>query len=398
MPEDSPDMGTDFTEVARPSDSRSESGDLADRFGLWLTGIVGADARPEVGETSVPTAAGMSSDTVMVDAAWTSDGTRNNHRLVLRMAPGEDAMPVFPSYDLALQAAVMRAVRERTAVPVPRVYRYESSVEPLGREFLVMERVDGDIPPDVMPYNFGSWVSEASPEQRLRLQESSVEVLAQLHAMADPEEVLCAAAGPAEVAAPVVPADAGGALREHLQGQRRYYEWASDGGPRSPLIERAFDVLESTSPAVAGPPVLCWGDSRIGNIVFRDFRPAGVLDWEMAALGPREMDLGWTIFLHRFFEDLAAQAGLPGLPEMLRRSDVVAQYERSTGHTVRDLEWFVTYAALRQAVIMYRIQRRTIAFGQAEQPGDPDSMIMHRKGLEEMLDGVYWPALAEAGL
>ncbi|GAA4806648.1 phosphotransferase family protein [Tomitella cavernea] len=392
MPDGSSDTRTDFTEVARPSDSRSDAADLAGRFRRWLVGAVGADARPEVGETAVPTAAGMSSDTVLIDATWTAEGARNLHRLVLRMAPGEDAMPVFPSYDLGLQAAVMRAVGERTAVPVPRVHWHEPSAEPLGREFLVMDRVDGDIPPDVMPYNFGSWVSEASPEHRRRLQESSIDVLARLHAMAEPERLLNGSAGRSAVPAP---ADAVGALRAHLDGQRRYYEWASEGGPRSPLIERALELLGSTVPGVAGPAVLCWGDARIGNIVYRDFRPAGVLDWEMAALGPREMDLGWMIFLHRFFEDLAAAAGLPGLPGMLRRADVADHYVRCTGHAVRNLEWFVTYAALRQAVIMYRIQRRTIAFGQAEQPADPDDMIMHRASLEEMLDGSYWPARAE---
>ena len=31
--------------------------------------------------------------------------------------------------------------------------------------------------------------------------------------------------------------------------------------------------------------------ARIGNVMYKDFEPVGVLDWEMAALGPREMDI-----------------------------------------------------------------------------------------------------------
>ena len=43
-----------------------------------------------------------------------------------------------------------------------------------------------------------------------------------------------------------------------------------------------------------GPDVLSWGDARIGNIIYAGFEPAAVLDWEMAALGPRELDVSWN--------------------------------------------------------------------------------------------------------
>jgi len=31
-----------------------------------------------------------------------------------------------------------------------------------------------------------------------------------------------------------------------------------------------------------------------------------VLDWEMAALAPRELDVSWFVFLHRFFQEITA--------------------------------------------------------------------------------------------
>ena len=85
------------------------------------------------------------------------------------------------------------------------------------------------------------------------------------------------------------------------------------------------------------------------------------------------------IFQHRFFEDLAAMAGLPGMPDFLRREDVADAYRSLSGHQVVDLDFYILYAALRHAVIMFRVQSRAVAFGQAEFPDNPDEMILHHK-------------------
>ena len=39
---------------------------------------------------------------------------------------------------------------------------------------------------------------------------------------------------------------------------------------------------------------------------------------------------------------------------------------------------------------MFRITRRSIRFGEAEMPDDPDHAILHHAHLARMLDGVYW--------
>ena len=68
------------------------------------------------------------------------------------------------------QAATMRAVRAHCpAVPVPEVLWDEPDPGVLGAAFFVMERIDGVVPPDILPYNFVSWVTEASDEERARL-------------------------------------------------------------------------------------------------------------------------------------------------------------------------------------------------------------------------------------
>jgi len=110
----------------------------------------------------------------------------------------------------------------------------------------------------------------------------------------------------------------------------------------------------------------------------------------MASLGPREMDLGWFVFLHVFFEDLAHQFNLPGLPDFLRPADVTATYEQASGHRVRDLQFYECYAALRHATIMTRTHARRVHFGEAEWPADVDEPIMHRGVLDRMLSGSWW--------
>ncbi|TQF69150.1 phosphotransferase family protein [Rhodococcus spelaei] len=391
-------------EIARPTDSKRDPEQLRHALQVWLAGRLHDGADPTVSGVRLPDANGISSETILFDATWTEsaedalpgaepaqrtestaeDGRRRAHELVARVEPTAVSMPVFPSYDMDTQFAVMKGVGELSDVPVPTAYWSESDPTALGAPFFVMERIEGTVPPDVMPYNFGSWVSEATPEQRRTLQDASVDVLARLHAVPDPQQhfgfLRLHDAGPS----------AEQSLRAHLARQRGFYEWAAADGPRSPLIERCLDRLEATVPADDSPAVLCWGDSRIGNIMYRDFEPVAVLDWEMAALGPREMDLAWMIFLHRFFEDLATLAGLPGLPDFMRREDMAARYTELTGHKCENLDYYSLYAALRHATIMFRVQARAIAFGQAQQPADPDDMILHRPTLEAMLDGTYW--------
>ncbi|MGW4480541.1 phosphotransferase family protein [Rhodococcus triatomae] len=387
----SPPSRQDFAELARPGESRTDPEQLRHRLRHWLASVLGPGAAPEVTAVEVPAANGMSNETILFDATWTESGGRAGHRLVARLEPAASAVPLFPVYDLDRQYRVMRAVAEHSPVPVPAVHWSERSPEALGGAFFVMERLDGDVPPDVLPYTFGSWLTEASPADRRRLQDASVQVLADLHAIPEPEQRF-AALRPTDIDE-AIPLDAATALRAHIRDQRRYYEWAAADGPRSPLIERALDRVEANIPAAAGPAVLCWGDARIGNIMYRQFEPVAVLDWEMATLGPRELDLGWMIYLHRFFEDLATLAGLPGLPDFLSPTDVTATYRDRTGHSAQDLEFHTLYAALRHAIVMFRVQCRAIAFGQAPEPADPDDMILHRAALAAMLDGTYWPGI-----
>jgi aminoglycoside phosphotransferase (APT) family kinase protein len=179
-------------------------------------------------------------------------------------------------------------------------------------------------------------------------------------------------------------------LRQHVAHTRAWYEWVADDSGRSAVIDRAFAWLDEHWPAQEGEAVVSWGDSRVGNILYRDFAPAAVLDWEMAGLGPRELDIAWLIYSQSVFQDIAGSLGLPGLPDFLRPDDVFTEYERRTGHAPRDLDFFGTYAALQWAIVFVRTARRSVHFGEREMPDDLDDVIVNRDGLDAMLAGTYW--------
>ncbi|MFI6149568.1 phosphotransferase family protein [Streptomyces sp. NPDC051109] len=360
----------------RPRTSTREPGELGRRLAAWLDGrLPGA----KVTNVAVPASNGMSSETLLFDIEHPDTPVRG---CALRLAADPAAYTVFPTYDMPRQHRVMSLVAAHTDLPVPRVLWLEQDPEPLGAPFFVMARAEGRVPPDVMPYTYeGNWLHAATGSERAALQEASVSLLARLHDQF-----------PAKEAEFLLPEGAGSPLRRHVDAQRAYYAWVVDGLAPSPLLERAFERLEELWPEDEGPAVLNWGDARIGNVVYRadGFEPVAVLDWEMAAYAPREVDLGWTVYLHRFFQDLTVSFGQPGLPDFLRRDDIERRYAELTGHTPRDMEFHTLYAALRHGIVMLRIAYRQAHFGEVEVPADPDGLILHHATLRAMVRGTYW--------
>ena len=319
---------------------------------------------------------GMSSESLLFDA--TVGGV--TEQFVARLAPQPQVIPVFETYDIGMQARVMQLVGERTSVPVPEVVAVELDTSVLDVPFLVMRRLFGEAPSDVPPYVFDGPILAMTDDERAEMQLHAVRTLAELHTITVDN---------ADLAFLERRSYGADALDQHLGHERHYYEWAREG-KRFPLIERTFDWLEANRPTLAGPTVLNWGDARLGNMMFEGTTPSAVLDWEMAAVGPAEVDLAWMIFLHAFFQNMAVTYGFPGLPEFMRRDAIAAQYSELTGRPVEALEWFEVFAALRFATISTRTTLRSIMYGQMEQPEDLDDLIMFRPLLEQMLDGTYW--------
>jgi aminoglycoside phosphotransferase (APT) family kinase protein len=342
-----------------------------------LAGHLLGTSNHRVSELMGTTSTGMSSETLLFDATWDGPGGSRTERLVARVAPDAQDVPVFPSYDLPGQFRAIKTVAELTDVPVPPPWWCEPDPSVIGSPFFVMGRVDGDVPPDIMPYNFGdSWLFNATAEQQAHLAESTIGVLARLHAVDQPEARFTNIMGefPGETA-----------LRRHFASRRHWYDWAARDCGRSDLVEKAFAWLEDRFPTDEGETVLSWGDSRIGNIMYRDFEPVAVLDWEMAGVGPRELDLAWLLYMHKMFEDMAGLYGFPGMPDFLRPDDGAATYEKLTGHTPRYLDWYMTYSCLQLAIVYLRTGQRSVRFGEREAPANPDEFLMNGATLAKMI-------------
>ncbi len=367
-------------EVAEPRRSSRDASALRSGLEQWLASQLPAGAEPRVGPVRPTSANGMSSETFLFEATWQEGGRTRHEELVARVAPEDGDCPVFPVYDLRRQFQLLERLASLTTLPVPKVFWYEEDAGAVGSPLFVMSRVEGEVPPDIPPYNFGgNWLFDLGPEQRRHLQDATVGLLASLHA------------APVE-AFSFLDLDRPGAtpLRRHVANTRAWYEFAkADGGP-SALVEAGFDWLEEHWPEEEGEAVVSWGDSRIGNVMYRDLEPVAAFDWEMAALGPRELDVGWLIWAHRNFEDLTEELGLPGMPDFLRPEDVAATYEARSGQRLGDLGFYLAYAAVQFGIVYLRIGRRQVRFGERPMPDDPDELLINRGPLERIVTDSYW--------
>jgi aminoglycoside phosphotransferase (APT) family kinase protein len=369
----------DATELQRSSRDLEQ---VRRRLEAWLGCRLPDGARPEVKDLRATSANGMSSETLLFDASWSEGDRVRTEEMVARVAPGDDDVPVFPVYDLERQFRAMQKVAELTVVPVPTVWWYEPDPAAIGSPFFVMSRVHGAVPPDVLPYNFGdSWLFSMSPREQRELQDATVGLLAGLHAVPRPEEEFAFLALDQPGASP---------LRRHVAKTREWYEFAAADVGRSSLVEQGFHWLEAHWPATEGPAVLSWGDSRIGNVMYRGTRPVAAFDWEMAALGPRELDVAWLVWAHRNFEDLTAEMALPGMPDFLRPEDVVATYRELTAYELCDMEFYLAYSAVQFGIVYLRTGRRSVHFGERAMPEDPDELLINRRPLERVVTDRYW--------
>ncbi len=100
-------------------------------------------------------------------------------------------------------------------------------------------------------------------------------------------------------------------------------------------------------------PALCWGDARIGNIMFdEDGGVVAVLDWEMVSVGDPLNALAWFLLLDRHHSEACGVARLPGFPT---HAETIGRWGSLTGRTEAGLEWWMLLGAIRYAAILTRV-------------------------------------------
>jgi aminoglycoside phosphotransferase (APT) family kinase protein len=286
---------------------------------------------------------GQANETLLVDLGPAHPG------MVVRLPPLE---PTYPEYDLGPQALVQNAVAAG-GVPAPAPALVVTDPGWIGSPFLVMPRVAGDIPGPA-PF-FDPYVRDAGPALQRVMHDELIDTVADVHGLDWEDRGLGA----------VLP---GAQLQATVERWVAYVDWSSEGDPLPALVQ-ALDWCGRHMPAER-PAVLLWGDVRLGNLVFDSaHHVTSVLDWDLASLGPREMDLGWHCGLE-FMMDALFGGRLPGFPAT---GETVARYERRTGYEVRDLSWHEVFALARALAINDRHQRIT---GDARRRANPMGDIL----------------------
>lgn len=317
-----------------------------------------------LGELRFPEASGESSVTLLLDARW-PDGSAEP--LVLRMVPPHSE--VFESHDLRMQYEMMEIMREE-GVPVPPLLGYEPDASLLGSDFYVMGFVEGRIPPDKPPMAFGSWVAELRPEERAAMWGHGLDTLVRIHRidLARHDFSRLPRARPGE---PLVAQE----LRK----------WDSMFAPA--LREGADpELLEAWGWLMEHPPEsealrLCWGDSRVGNVIWRELRPVAVLDWEMANLADPLSDLAWWVWIDRCTCEGLGAPRMSGLPEP---REVYARWSERTGLSVANVGWFELFTVVRFAIVLelkFQAMRRT----DADAPAPPNFALQFLPALRAAL-------------
>ncbi len=228
----------------------------------------------------------------------------------------ERAAAVNGGGTMALEAAAQRAARV-AGVPVPKVL-LEGDGEPLGRPFLLLDRLVGEtIPRRVLRS------AELSLARRRFAGESGL-LLGRIHT--------------------IRPDDVPGI--DFSDPVERYADALHRLPAAYPALELAFRWLDQHRLAPAAPVVL-HGDFRLGNLLFGPKGISGVLDWELCHMGDPAEDLAWLCVRSWRFGSVLPVGGLA------QRADLYQAYEDRTGRAVdpERIHWWEVFGNVKWAVI-----------------------------------------------
>jgi aminoglycoside phosphotransferase (APT) family kinase protein len=161
-------------------------------------------------------------------------------------------------------------------------------------------------------------------------------------------------------------------LEQELAHWRSYFRQAA-GGHTHPVMEEGLGWLTANLPPqpVTG---LAWGDSRIGNVIFVDFRCVSILDWDMASLAGGEIDLGWWIV-----QNNDTPRHLDGMGTPL---ETVELWEDLTGRRASDLFYHLVLNAFRLGAIRIRLARGLAGLGALS--ADSEALEHNNTGIQQV--------------
>ena len=248
------------------------------------------------------------------------------------------------AHDMEREFQVMRQLKPfYPAVPQTLVYCSDEKV--IGRPFYIMEKKQGIILRSDLPEGL-----TLSPEEVRALCLHALDQLIALHQI-DIEKAGLTAFGKGE-----------GYVRRQIEGWSDRYTKAKTWNV--PGFGSVTNWLKNNMPK---EEYICFihNDFRFDNLVLDPNDPrhiTGVLDWEMATVGDRLMDLGNSLaywvqadddFIIKKFRRQPTH-----LPGMLTRREVVEYYSGKTGIVPASFRFYEVYGLFRLAAIAQQIYYR----------------------------------------
>jgi aminoglycoside phosphotransferase (APT) family kinase protein len=213
-----------------------------------------------------------------------------------------------------------------------------------------MDKVEGLVPDENPPYPLGGWVFEATADERRTMWTSLFDAMAKLARLDVGEHF------------PYLtetrwgmPLDADAAT-ERVRQWREFTVWASGGENLPPTLMKAWDTLAASTPPRPERLSINWGDAKLGNVMYRDFRVIALFDWELCGVGPAEEDFMNQIALDHVFGLLCQKPQSEGF---LPRDETVHMCEELLERELIGTDWWYAFALAKMAAEIHRMELQT---------------------------------------
>lgn len=266
----------------------------------------------------------------------------NNVSMILRTSP--KGTKAKGAHDMAREYRIMDKLKPHYSY-VPKMIALCSDESVIGREFYLMEKIEGIIPRANLPKELNLAEQEVNT-----LCTNVIDKLIALH------QVDIHTSGLNELGKGI------GYAQRQIEGWTERYKKAKTWNV--PPFKYVMDYLKANIPAKE-KTCFIHNDFRFDNVVLAEKNPTkviGVLDWEMATIGDPMMDLGNSLaYWVQANDDFIAKQTRrqpTHLKGMFTRQEVIDYYCEKMGFDAKDFTFYEVYGIFRLAVIMQQIYCR----------------------------------------
>jgi aminoglycoside phosphotransferase (APT) family kinase protein len=322
--------------------------EVRERLRDWLEAQVADWSNVRLRPLEVSLGSGFSADIFFVDVDYEAAGQRHNRTLVVRRQSATNEV-VYGS-SLELQGRMMAALDALGSVRVPDWIGMELDPAVLGEPFLVMGKVEGHSATQRPNYNKVGWLADMMPDQRRASWTNAIEAYAVMSRIDWQRDGFAFMARP----------DWGRPGLDQYLGYIEAWHASAHHGRRMTYVDAALAYIREKQPSNTPVNVL-WGDSTPSNVMFApDGTVNAMIDWELAAMGPSELDLAWWLYFDDLFGRRFGVERLAGLPT---RDESIAIWEAAVGRRAEHLDYYDIVVALRMALVAVGAFDRQVALG-----------------------------------